>query len=303
LFTPEDDVIRKAAPESLESVVAIRVAERNRQTRDLLTYVSHREHTMRLLTAAAVSLQNASEKSVSVLGAGNCLDLDLKKLSTQFHKINLLDLDPTAVAHGFGSQLPENHSETASARDAVNAIAPVDLATPLANLTREDFADAARVDQICSALAAPFESVLVSPADVVASTCLLSQMIDGLSQLTSQNTPSFVPLLQGLRQGHFRRMLQLLKPRGQGIFISDLVSSDSTPVLKEVSDNQLPQLLAQCLSSGNFFSGLNPGIVLQELQSCSGISDQCSDVQIHPPWRWHMGPRVYAVYAVTFRKL
>jgi hypothetical protein len=257
---------------------------------------------MRLISMAAGALPAGGRSSVSVLGAGNCLDLDLKMLTEWFERINLLDLDCTAIQHGVAAQLPEGNARFSSPRNSVQLIAPIDLAMPLATLTREDLADSVRVDGICSAFLAPFETVPVDPADVVVSTCLLSQLIDGLALLVSQEHPQFVSLLQALRRGHFRRMLQLLKPGGQGIFISDLVSSESTPVLHEVSNINLPQLLSQCLSSGNFFSGLNPGIVLQELQSASGISDECRDLQVPAPWRWQMGPRAYAVYAVTFRK-
>ena len=289
-------------PEFLDSRISNRVVERNLQTRDLLTYASHRQHTMKLLSAAAADVAQAESASISILGAGNCLDIDLRALTKWFRTISLLDLDRTAVEHGPGTQLPDDDAEAASWRGVVRLIAPCDLAAPLASLRPEDFADSCHVDRICDALVAPFEPVPVDLADVVVSTCLLSQMIDGLALLSSHEHPQFVSLLQALRRGHFRRMLQLLKPGGQGIFISDLVSSESTPVLQEVSEPSLPQLLARCLSSGNFFSGLNPGIVVKELTSCSELCSECCDIQVQAPWRWQMGPRIYAVYAVTFRR-
>lgn len=287
---------------SLDSAVALHAAERNLQTRKLQTYLSHRQRTMRLLSLAAQDCSDADVASLSVLGAGNCLDLDLRELSKHFSRINLLDLDFAAVKYGLDAQLPQGDPESASLRNSVRLIAPFDLATPLASLTSAQLADSDSIAGICDALAAPFDVAPAEPAHVVVSTCLLSQIIDGLALLSSHDHPPFVSLLQALRRGHFRRMLQMLKPGGQGIFISDLVSSETTPVLQEILDSNLPQLLAQCLTSGNFFSGLNPGIVMQELQSGIELRDECCDVRIEAPWRWQMGLRVYAVYAVTFRR-
>jgi len=129
----------------------------------------------------------------------------------------------------------------------------------------------------------------------------LSQIMESLAQLIPAEHPAFLDFLQALRRGHLRRMLQLLKPNGCGVFVTDLISSETAPELSATDNAQLPRFLAKCLQSSNFFSGLNPGLVLQDLKTEPGLAAFCRNVQIHPPWRWQMGPRWYAVYAVDFR--
>ena len=279
-----------------ESPAAVRASQLNAQTRVLQTYESHRQQTMALITAAMAcetAASTESERTISILGAGNCLDLDLAQVTRCFRVVNLLDLDPAALEFGMSHQ-------NGMDRDRIRLHAPVDLAAPLAVLTSGNLVDHEFVDSACAKLSGPFETMPCSEADVVVSTCVLSQMIGAITNVCSEQHPHFLRLLQSVRRGHFCRLLQLLRPGGRGVFISDLVSSESIPSLRETASSALPGLLAQCLASGNFFSGLNPGVVLQDLKVCEAIGDVCCDVQIHSPWRWQMGPRIYAVYAVSF---
>lgn len=276
---------------------------RNQQTRGLETYASHRAETMKHVADAAARLNSTGGLSISVLGAGNCLDVDLEFLQGRFEKVHLWDLDRASLEHGVQSQLGDGNAENSPPAATIDLLAPFDLAAPLAGLTLASVASPEQVGPICGQLAAPLDCLPVDPADVVLSTCVLSQIIGGLHHLVPQEHPTFLPLLQAIRRGHFRRMLQLLKPGGQGIFVSDLVSSESTPTLESVADSQLPQLLAECIAGCNFFSGLNPGIILQELNTADGLRGACRNIQIHAPWRWHIGPRTYAVFAITFQRL
>jgi hypothetical protein len=142
----------------------------------------------------------------------------------------------------------------------------------------------------------------VEAADVVVSTCVLSQMLSAMTNLVTDKHPQFLPLIQAVRRGHLVRMLQLLKPGGRGILISDLVSSETTPALTSMSEDNLPKLLAQALAAGNFFSGLHPGVMLQDFGTAPGIASSVDSPSMTAPWRWQMGPRTYAVYAITFQK-
>jgi hypothetical protein len=286
----------------LENVTAaaLRAAELNTQTRELTTYVAHRQRVMHLLGIAAARLADSANPSIAVLGAGNCLDVDLHTLERQFHRIELLDLDRAALEFAVTSQAVAGLCQAGSER--IRLIGPFDIASPLVQLSVDDLNNPTQWMQVCESLQAPLSALPCAPCDVVVSTCLLTQLISPLVSLATEQHPNFAAFLQALRRGHFCRMLQLLKPGGQAIFISDLVSSETTPALLQVTDNDLPRLLAHCLSTGNFFSGLNPGLVLQDLQTQPLLNTLARHVQILTPWRWQMGPRTYAVYAITFTK-
>lgn len=272
-----------------------RAAKLNTQTRILTTYRSHQRKTMELIAGAARNLRPASQRTISVLGAGNCMDLDLKQLTEMFDKVALLDLDREAVESGIrGIDWP--------LASPVRIVAPIDLAMPLAETTLSHISDSETVIRLCEELMAPLQSLPVEPADVVVSTCVLSQILSSLNHLVSESHAQFLPLLQAVRRGHIVRMLQLLKPGGRGVLITDLVSSETTPALLSAKESELPSLLADALTRGNFFSGLHPGVMLQDFGTCAEIALSIANPSLAPPWCWQMGPRTYAVYAVSFHR-
>jgi len=287
--------------ENPASPAALRAAQLNAQTRVLATYAGHQQQIMSLIQqcSTASTLEHAA---IAVLGAGNCHDIDLVQLATRFVTIRLLDIDRAALVYGAAAQQAIRDQSGNSRPLPLELIAPLDLASPLASLPTDAATSDANLREIAESLQAPFSELPCPASDVVVSACVLSQINSALLNLMTERHPQFLMLLQSLRRGHFLRMLQLLKPGGQGIFVSDVVSSESTPAIKKVTDAELPQLLAHCLSTGNFFSGLNPGIILQDFQTCPEIASRCRDVQIHAPWRWQMGPRTYAVFAITFSR-
>ena len=287
-------------PEEPLTSAALRAAELNTQTRALSTYGAHRQRVMQLIGLANERLSSLTDTSIAVLGAGNCLDLDLKNLAHQFHRIELLDIDRAALEFAVTSQAVNELRHDGA--EVVRLIAPFDFAQPLAQLSVLDFSNPAQWLEVGERLQLPLPAMPCAPCDVVVSACLLSQLISPLVNLTTEQHPNFAAFLQALRRGHFLRMLQLLKPGGRAIFISDLVSSETTPALLQVTDADLPRLLAHCLSTNNFFSGLNPGVVLSDLQTQTPLKELARDVQIQAPWRWQMGPRTYAVYAIVFTK-
>jgi hypothetical protein len=290
-----DEVVTGTMDSLTETPVAKRAATLNAQTRILQTYEQHRLKTMELVSLAAAELSGVVERTVSVLGAGNCMDLDLQQLATLFHKVTLLDLDREAVESGV--KVAESLQTS-----RVQILAPVDLASPLATITAASWSGADSIAQLCQQLANPLAVLPVAPADVVVSTCVLSQILSGLTQSVTDKHPQFLSLIQAVRRGHLVRMLQLLKTGGRGILISDLVSSETTPALASIDDAGLPNLLTQALATGNFFSGLHPGVMLQDLGTAPGVASSVDSPVMTAPWRWQMGPRTYAVYAITFRK-
>ena len=290
-----DEVSTGAMGPLLESPAVKRAATLNSQTRILQTYGQHRQKTMELISMAAHECRGIAERTISILGAGNCMDLDLQQLTTLFHNVNLLDLDRKAVESGVSAV--EGLSST-----QLKIVAPIDLASPLATTLASALSDAAVISRYCQQLAAPLAVMPVEAADVVVSTCVLSQMLSAMTHLVTDKHPQFLLLIQAVRRGHLVRMLQLLKSGGRGILISDLVSSETTPLLTSINEASLPQLLAQALATGNFYSGLHTGVMLQDFGTAPGIASSIESRVMTATWRWQMGPRTYAVYAITFRK-
>ena len=99
-------------------------AERNRQTRGLRSsFASHRERMMELIQSAGRLFPGSGRPSITILGAGNCLDLDLKALAGQFDAVRLVDIDRAAVEYGVEAQPGISSS--------IRIIAPLDLSAQM----------------------------------------------------------------------------------------------------------------------------------------------------------------------------
>ena len=113
--------------------------------------------------------------------------------------------------------------------------------------------------QVCAALPYVF--------DVVASTCVLSQLIVPVVDTLGEQNPHFLPVIQAVRLGHLRLLVKLTAPGGIGVLLTDIVSSDTYPQLKDVTAEALPAVLASLIRQRNFFHGLNPAVLLSSFQT------------------------------------
>ncbi len=151
-------------------------------------------------------------------------------------------------------------------------------------------------------MAESFSAVeLPTSFDVVASVCLLSQLIDGVVR-RFPNPQVSLPLLQAVRRRHLQLLLEHCCPGGTAILFSEVVSSDTCPELATVPDASLPDLLANLLAAQNFFTGLHPGIILHELQSKESLAQFVESIRPVAPWKWPFLYRTYAVTAFVVRR-
>jgi hypothetical protein len=136
---------------------------------------------------------------------------------------------------------------------------------------------------------------------VVASLCVLSQLVGSLAEIINSDHPAFINAVKAMRIGHLRRMLNLLKPGGIAVLVTDVVSSDTAPEILSTSAEELSDLLKQLVSDRNFFTGTNPAQLLSDLNVLERLPQGPETVQVFDPWIWNLGPRSYAVNAVRFQ--
>ena len=281
-------------------------ASLNRKTRDLKdAYASHREQVMRLIGIASgqasvdVADQNLEPRRIVLLGAGNGNDVDLVALTQQFDEVHLVDLDSTAIDHACSS--PD------VVDDRIRRHCPFDIASPLLEIA--ETAEAERPSQIdpdwLGRLCQPTTSPRIPPCDVVVSVGLLSQLMLSIDRAFSHLQPETVlPLIQTVRSEHFRRVESLLRPAageysgGVAVFGFDFVSSESAPQIIKTPDDQLEKLGVELVNQRNFFSGMNPGVILRELESNPSLSL----FHVQMPWRWTMGKKQYLMMAALLQR-
>jgi SAM-dependent methyltransferase len=229
-----------------------------------------------------------------ILGAGNCNDVHLLELAAAFQEIVLVDLDGEALARGAASESASVAGRLFTVEaDISGALPQISTWSPSSRLAPEDLAALATGAKIEDG------SFAGRSFDVVASTCLLSQLIGSLVQALTDRHPQFLDAVKAIRLGHFRTIASLLRPGGRAVFVSDVVSSDTCPELLAMSDANVRGLVTAAINAGNFFTGLNPAVILGLMKSDAVIGPLFRDVADIPPWVWHCGPRAYAVQAIT----
>ena len=269
-------------------------ARRNESTRGRWeAMASHRSRIMALLDEAS----RESAGSLCLMGAGNGHDIDLAKLATDFERITLVDLDRTALDRNVSRLNP-------NAACCVSRHSPFDLSGILPVLEswqahrRPTDSEISAVKQ--SAQIAPCPNV--GTFDVVASTCMLTQLIDSVYMAVPTEHPRCVELVMAVRNRHLEIMLELLNPDGAGVLVTDFVATDTAPELAQLDELVLPQAAMRWIEQRNFFTGANPFAIREYFNQSRGPGPFAEDVQVKGPWRWDIGAKQLAVCAVTFRR-
>ncbi|RYZ05341.1 MAG: hypothetical protein EOO73_20165 [Myxococcales bacterium] len=250
----------------------------------------HREHQTRLISA---SQRQASDR-LCVLGAGNAYDLELEDLLARFAEVHLVDVDAQAL-----SRARARVSEAAGARLFTHA--PVDLSGMFEHLERW-----ARLqitpDELMKAPAAGAKRIaaaLPGPFDVVASTCLLTQLQLSLLRVVGDRHQLFVALREFLTLTHLRTLAALTKPGGEALLVTDLCEAAAFPP-GSGSEPDLPALMKQLVAAGHVIHSSHPESIRLTLSDDPVLSRAFGPSEVSEPWLWHNGPQLrFLVYAFT----
>jgi hypothetical protein len=237
-------------------------------------------------------------ETLCVLGAGNCNDLDLPRLLDVFREVHLVDLDSAALEAGIDRQGVSDHP-------AVRLHGGVEV-TGIWDRLADYSPDAPPDDETLTALAADAWSfagpALPGPFGMVASHCLLSQLVEAVVRTVGEGHPRFLEILDTVRGRHLRLLAELTRPGGYGLMVTDIVSSETAPELQTLSDKALPDALKRMIEARNFFHGLNPFVLATLYQDDPRIAPEIQASQLLRPWRWHACGRIYAVTGIKFQR-
>jgi hypothetical protein len=263
----------------------------NLSTRDCWDgYARHRSNVTELINRASTS----TDGSLCVLGAGNCNDLDLQQLQDTFSEIHLVDLDEDALSEGVNRQLQGERSKFQQYGNC-DITGVIHL---LANWSASSPPTDEELDACLQELGQIPQLDLPNTFDVVASVCVLTQLFDSVVGTLGETHPRFVEFVTAIRTQHVRLMLDLLRPGGAGVLITDVVASTTLPQLLTMPDADLPETISRAINERNFFTGTNPAILQSLLHTQPEIAPQVSRVRLSTPWRWQLLNKVHAVYAI-----
>lgn len=256
-------------------------------------YRSHREWVTRLLVDSATR-----NGRLCVLGAGNCNDVDLSALLGYFEQVHLVDLDKNALQSGISRQGYGN-SEQVHVHGDVDVTSVADR---LANWSPEhapsnaDLEACLRISSSCRDLG------LSGPFDTVASVCLLTQLLSSIVMTLGEEHPRYLEMVMRIRARHLQLLMELLRPGGTAVLVTEIVSSSTFPDLPQIPESRLPDTAIQLIDQGNFFTGMNPLLIRGLFESDPRMAPAVESVGVNKPWLWDFGPRVYLVYAFVVRR-
>ena len=247
---------------------------------DWVPFAPHRAQVTRLLEQAAAAVGNRdAESSLCVLGAGNGNDLDLAVLCQRYDRITLVDLDDEALDHLIGSQITDSLSRQ------IEIVGGVDLSGMLEEQSGSSPGGDLSLEQWMERARNPAKPEPLSRYSVVASTCLLTQLIDSVAIATGKNwkasnaqvspgqpipEPALAERCLAIRDGHLRLLGELVAPGGVIVLITDFVSSNTLPELIDVEERDLGRLCSSAINGGNFFTGANPVVLAHSFKARIG---------------------------------
>ncbi len=248
-----------------------------------------------MVTRILIDKGGEREGKLAILGAGECSDINLEALREWFEEVHLFDLDGKTVWNGVDFQ-------GLAGADWIQIHGGIDVSgmgSVIAGLKDNPYDDGYLVEIIRQSSEFRLEE-FSNQFDVVASTCLLSQIFEHAIASIGERHSRLIELLTSLRLGHILMLADMCRPGGIGNLIFDFVSSESLPGMIGTKGDDLTNLLGDAVKQNNFFHGMSPLRINDVLLSDQRIASQVERVRMTKPWVWQATTRHYAVLAAQF---
>ena len=255
----------------------------------------HRERLTRLLLPS----EPRGDERLCVLGAGNAYDLELEKLLTQFAEVHLVDIDVAAVARARERVLE-------GPRSRLLAHAPLDLSGLFEHIERWRRMQVTPQELVVAPAngAKRIAAALPGPFDVVASTCLLTQLQLSLLQLLGESHQLFLALREFLTLTHLRTLAALTKPGGRALLVTDLCEASAFPPGRPRDDADLLPLMQELVAAGRVIYAAHPEPIQVALGDDPVLQRAFGPAEQSQPWLWQNGPKHrFLVYALSLPRL
>ncbi len=277
----------------------------NSKSRDAWEHFdSHRTRVTDLIVHVASKLPSSTKiengrPSLAIFGAGNGNDLNVERLLESFGRIHIFDLDQDAL-----KRFQALHCQSKLSKEVIQIENPIDLSGVNTELEQyPQSATDAHVETVANKARTASGVSIDRQFDVVASTCMLSQLLHSVLKSVGDQHPHKNFLMIALRDGHLKLMSRAIRPGGIGLLVTDFVSSDTLPALQEAKDDETVLAIArQAIDARNFFTGTLPWAIKDSLATML-LESADQPWAIHSPWKWLLGPkRSYLVTAIEFAK-
>lgn len=279
---------------SVRTVVEEQLAANTDGTRFRASFEGHRKKVTALLAERA----RTPDARLCLLGAGNANDVDLGALLERYAEVHLVDLDPEALGRA---------AATVSEQHAAKLVrhAPVDVSGVLDRLERwgamkltpEELMDHPR------ATAKALLDATGGPFDVVASTCILTQIQRAPVAVLGDAHRLFEAVRHTLTVTHLRVLHALARPGGTALLVTD-VSADRIAALPEDDGTtDLVPLVSRLVQERNVFQVANPELIHAVVNDDPVLSKELRASAVLDAWFWLNGPNNrFLVYALELAR-
>jgi hypothetical protein len=250
----------------------------------------------RCLTAVLARDATVERSRLCVLGAGNANDLDLMTLLAVHREVHLVDIDSDAIADGVARQGVARHPRLwlHGGVDVTAMLGVLSDRTPLSELGLSD------LDAMAAWPASRAGVVLPGGFDRVASTCLLSQILETAAHSLGEGHRQLSEVQAALRAGHLRLMARLAAPAGEAVLVTEVVSSKTLTELPALTQEELAGLIPELRRTENHFRKVHPRQLLAAVRADRSVRP-LAVTSLLEPWRWRLHDQTYLVVAISFR--
>ncbi|MGH7505182.1 MAG: hypothetical protein ACRELX_06010 [Longimicrobiales bacterium] len=241
------------------------------------------DHRARV-TDLALSAIRVHDTRICVLGAGNCNDLDLRRIAGAGARIHLVDIDGDALERAIQRQ-----GMTTGDDFVLHPGIDVSGVAPMLDAARNGGAD---IDALILAADAPRTLELPGAFDLVISSGVLTQLVRAAAGALGEDHARLDDVAIALRAGHFRTLVDLLRPGGRALLVTEVASSESLPGMALANDDALGALLLRAIATGQLFMATNPAAMLHWLGAARPAGARLAAPGLVGPWRWQLSPRL-----------
>ena len=249
----------------------------------------HRQQITQLLSSCA----GPGDRDLCIWGAGPCNDIDLTKLTNNFRRLTLVDLDTATLKSALELRRPAG-AQNISAVGGLDLSGIFELCLKYKQQPAPDL-----LEQIFQAAETHTIKKLYE-FDVVVSTCLLTQIIHHAFTCLNLDTEQLPRMLRTLRTRHLELLLQHCRPGGIAILITDVTTSDALPKLRQPNVD-LRQVMNNEVRGGNYLHGASPHLILQQLNS-DKFKSVLQGIHASRPWIWNATSRLYLCVGFMLQK-
>jgi hypothetical protein len=248
--------------------------------------------------AEVMALLGTGKGRICIVGAGNGNDLDLPALLGAYREVHLIDIDSAALDFAAHSQGVANHPSLHVHGGIDVTGVPFSLCriwSPCTSITPRYLQGLADwpADRLAGTLPGGF--------DVVASTCMISQLMETARHLLGDSHSSLKKVERAIRIGHLRLLARMAAPTGSAILITEVTSSEFVPWLANVSKHDLPSLLSDVGQNGGYYRCTHPSDLAATVHSDHVLRTRSRGVVTATPWKWKLFNLCFLVSAITIQ--